>query len=136
MDNQIGMWAPRPTPSRPVIFHPTATVSNSGELIITSVQPKGVGWQDPEEYVEIRNTSAFPIQLKGWRLSDLKGHAFNFVDFIINPGNYCRIYTNAYHPEHCGLSFYSLSPVWNEPQDCVLLFNAYGNLVDQYCYGW
>lgn len=134
--NQRGMWAPIPTPTRPIVLHPTATVAISGEIIITFVQPDGTDWQDPDEFIEFRNISSYPIQMKGWRLGDQKMHTFIFPDFVINSGNYCRIYTNEYHPEHCGLSYSSLSPIWEEPQDCAYLYDSLGNKVDQYCYGY
>jgi micrococcal nuclease len=134
--NQLGMWAPAPTPTRPVVLHPTATVAQIGEILITTVRSEGTGWQDPDEFVEFRNLSAHPIQMEGWRLSDLEGHTFIFPDFIIYAGNYCRIYTNAYRPGRCGLSFYSLSPIWDDLEDCAYLYDSGGNLVEEYCYGW
>lgn len=134
--SEAGMWAPVATPTRPIIFHPTATLATTGAMIITKIQPLGVGWEDPDEYVEFRNVSDFPIQLQGWRLNDLKGHSYIFPKFTINPGNYCRVYTNAYLPEHCGLSAYSLSPVWNDLQDCGYLLDSSGTIIDEFCYGF
>jgi endonuclease YncB( thermonuclease family) len=134
--NQRGMWSSTPTPTRPLVFHPTATVVTSGQVIISFIQPEGSGWLDPDEFVEFNNISGYPIQMQDWKLRDLKGHTFVFPEFTLYGGNYCRIYTNAYRPEHCGLSFYSLSPIWDNRQDCAYLYDRDGYLVDEYCYGW
>jgi len=54
INNQRGIFAPSPTPTRAIILNPTSTVSPTGEIVITKIQPKGTGWQDPEEYIEGR----------------------------------------------------------------------------------
>jgi endonuclease YncB( thermonuclease family) len=136
MLNHRGIYAPLATATRSIVLNPTATVHTLGEVLITTIQPLGDGWQDPNEYIELKNNSSHPIQMDGWTLRDLKGHSFIFPDFIIYSGNYCRIYTNVYRPAQCGLSFYSLSPIWDDTEDCAYLYNPLGQLVDEFCYGW
>jgi endonuclease YncB( thermonuclease family) len=128
-----GVWGATPTPTRTAL-PPTATVATTGELKIAKIQADGMGWQDPDEYVEIRNAGSWPVQLSGWTLSDLEGHTFIFSRFILKPGQYCRIYTNEFHPDTCGFSYFSPAPIWENDVDCALLKDPQGNLVDQVCY--
>ncbi len=130
---QVGVWAALAAPTRTLVPSPTSPIT-SGDVRVVYIEPRGEGWQDPEEFVEIRNYSSFTIQLQGWSLSDTKGHKFIFPDLILKSGGYCRIYTNLYSPETCGLSYYSLSAIWDDAGDCAYLRDQFGNLVSQLCY--
>lgn len=129
----LGIWTLAAVPTRTLV--PTsAPLAVSGDVRVVFISPKGEGWQDPEEFAEIRNLSSYPVQLSGWTLSDEKGHKFTFPDLALISGGYCRIYTNQYVPERCGLSYYSLSAIWDDAGDCAYLRDPYGNLVNQFCY--
>lgn len=132
--SQRGLWAPTPTVTRTLIPLPTATVATTGNIIIVRISYKGTEWQEPEEYVEIMNDSPWPIQLRGWTLTDNKNHVFIFPAFTMKSGDYCRVYTNEYHPTSCGFSYNSPSPIWDDEVDCGYLKDPFGNLVAQYCY--
>ena len=130
---ELGIWGPPAVATRTMV--PSATpVPTSGDVRVVFINPKGEGWQDPEEFAEIRNLSNFAVQLSGWSLSDEKGHKFTFPNLVLISGGYCRIYTNQYVPETCGLSFYSLSAIWDDAGDCAYLRDPYGNIVSQLCY--
>jgi len=43
------------------------------------------------EWVELKNTSLFPINLKGWRLSDLTGTSGDMPDFVLKPDSFVII---------------------------------------------
>jgi endonuclease YncB( thermonuclease family) len=128
-----GLWGSAPTATR-TPFPPTPTVASSGDIQIAFLSYQGKGWQEADEFVEIRNAGAWPVQLRGWTISNSKGYTFTFTAFILRPGDYCRVYTNEYHPGTCGFSFNRPSPVWDNHGDCAFLRDASGALVDQYCY--
>ncbi len=128
-----GLWAPTSTPSRTIPTQ-TSTPPRVGDLIIVKVSPTGTIWQEPEEYVEIFNDGSQSVQLQDWTIRDIKGHVFTFPDFVLGPQQYCRVYTDLYLPEHCGFTYYSLSPIWENNGDCAYLKDGDGTLVDMYCY--
>lgn len=129
----LGIWTLAAAPTRTMIPTP-APAATAGDVRVVYINPKGEGWQDPNEFAEIRNLSAFPVQLSGWTLSDEKGHKFTFPELLLISSGYCRIYTNQYVPQTCGLSFYSLSAIWDDAGDCAYLRDPQGNLVSQFCY--
>ena len=76
---------------------PTATPSSTplpaGNVVITNIFYDGVnGPAEPDEYVQIRNDHNAPIQLQGWTLRDEAEHVFTFPNFLIQPGQVCRVY--------------------------------------------
>jgi len=128
-----GLWAATATPTRTLI-PPSATVSPFGDVVVVNISKRGNGWQEPEEYVEIFNSGAEPVQLKGWSLSDIDNHVFWFPRFILGPGQYCRVYTNQYWPKHCGFTYQNPAPIWDNTGDCAYLRDATGRLVNKFCY--
>lgn len=130
-----GVWALTPTPTR-VVPTPTRTPLASGIVVITTIQFEGAKLRDEQnEFVEIRNSDTQPIQLGGWTLRNNRNRIYTFPNYIIQPGQYCRIYTNEYHPDTCGFSFFSLSPIWEDFSDCAFLMDNQGVLIDSFCYG-
>lgn len=130
-----------PTPTNT----PTATPTNeplpptsSGDVRIVTIFYDGVvSSQEPDEYVVIRNYDAAPVQLENWTLRDANGanpKTFTFPNFIIQPGQSCRIYTNEIHPETCGFSYGNSAAIWNNSGDCGTLRNSSGVSMDVYCY--
>lgn len=116
---------------------PTATLpsSSTGNVIITKIFYDGVlGRQEPDEYVEIRNDDTKSIQFQNWTLRDSANHVYTFPNFIMQPDQVCRVYTNQNHPEWCGFSYGSGSAIWNNSGDCAYLRNNQGQEIDQYCY--
>jgi len=115
-----------PTPTKTA--SPTATQIQLADINIIFIMPEG------NEYVEIRNDGNGSAQLLNWTLSDEANHVFTFPNFIIQPNQTCRIYTDENHPEWCGFNYASGSPIWNNDGDCGTLRNASNQQVDQYCY--
>ncbi len=128
-----GLWSPTPTPTR-TAYPPTPTLGTTGEIKITFVYFQGTPWEEWDEFVEIRSTSAWPIQMQGWWLKDNQNHTFFFPSLILYPGDFCRIYTNNYQVGLCNFSYWSLSPIWDNDGDCAYLYDGQGKLVDQFCY--
>lgn len=133
---QLGLHAPTPTATRILILPPTPTLAVTGPMLITALAKRGTLWQEPEEWVEIRNDSEETIQLEGWTIQDNERHLFTFPAFALGSGQYCRVYTNEYHPNSCGFLYGSPSPIWNNDTDCAYLKDPYGKLISTFCYGY
>jgi hypothetical protein len=129
-------------PIETLVPSPTATSKpsttppphNTGNITITTIFYDGTGQNEPDEYVQIRNDDTFSIQLQNWTLRDQANHTFYFPNFIMIPGQVCRVYTNQVHPEWCGFSYGSGTAIWNNTGDCAYLRDSAAALVDQYCY--
>jgi len=133
---QVGLLAPSPTTTRILILPPTPTIAVTGPMRVSALARRGTLWQEPEEWVEIRNDSEQTIQLEGWTIQDNERHIFTFPAFRLGPGQYCRVYTNEYHPNSCGFYYGSRSPIWNNDVDCAYLKDPYGQLISTFCYGY
>ena len=93
--------------------------------------------QEPDEYVEIVNTSTAEQDMNGWRLLDISdgGPTFTFSEFVIAAGERIRVYTNQVHEEWGGLSFGRGSAIWsNSEPDLAGLFDGAGSLVSTKAY--
>ncbi len=132
----LGLWQPTPTATRTLIPLPSATIAATGNMTITLVARRGTAWQEPDEFVEIRNDSGGPIDLQDWTLQDNERHVFVFPHFVLGAGQYCRVYTNHYRPASCGFSYNSGSPIWDNVEDCAYLKDSLGVLVSKFCYGF
>ena len=91
---------------------------------------------ESDEYAVIKNVGRSPTNLAGWRPNaDDASQGFRFPDLMLEPGQECRVYTNQYRPEQCGLSFGSGSALWNNRRkECGHLYDASGAEVSAYCY--
>jgi competence protein ComEC len=112
---------------------PTGEIT-SGKVRITNIFYDGTGTTEPDEYVEIRNEEAQPVQLQGWSLSDEGNHIFAFPASVMQPSQICRIYTNEDHPEWCGFSYGKGDAIWNNSGDTATLRDGQGNIIDQFHY--
>lgn len=103
---------------------------------ITSIFYDGeVPQSESDEYAEVTNQGLGAMNLEGWRLNaGSLGQDFNFPNFVIDPGQTCRVYTNELHPESCGFSFASGVALWQNGGDCGYLYNQAGDLISTYCY--
>jgi endonuclease YncB( thermonuclease family) len=127
-----GLWAGCPTPTLPQPPPPPT----EGTVMIRYVFYDGVVPQvESDEFAEIFNKGDYPVNLAGWRLNASSPEQdFYFPDFLLQPGQACRVYTNEYHPGNCGFNFRSGHAVWNNKGDCGYLYDASGTLVSMYCY--
>ncbi|MDQ6763537.1 MAG: lamin tail domain-containing protein [Bacteroidota bacterium] len=50
------------------------------------------------EWIELKNTSAFPINLQGWRLADLSGQTSPMPNFILKPDSFVIVCTGSAVP--------------------------------------
>lgn len=108
-------------------------IPTTGWVEIVYISMHGTGSSEPDEYVEIENDDSVPIQLMSWTLVGAD-HVFTFPSLVFQPNQKCRIYTNEYHPEWCGLSYESNSAIWKSTGDTANLWDADGLLIDDYSY--
>ena len=74
-------------------------------MVISSINYDGaVPYVESDEYAVITNNGDWVVNVQGWRLyAGDPGQNFYFPNFVFQPGQSCRIYTNEIHPETCGL---------------------------------
>lgn len=111
---------------------PTAT---TGNIVITSIFYDGVqDTAEPDEYVEIKNMDDKAIQVQNWTLRDNTEHVYTFPNYVIQPGQICRVYTNMDNQTYCGFNYGSGSAIWNNSSDCAHLSDSGDQLIDLKCY--
>jgi hypothetical protein len=127
-----------------------ATAATSYPIQITFIHYKGTVYPpdpekgfcykrvEPDEYVVIKNLSTCYIELTGWTLKNISkpGPTFTFPSAYFLPGGIVRVYTDEYHPEIGGLSFYwGTGDIWsNDKPDIAVLYDAFGNEVSRKSY--
>jgi hypothetical protein len=91
---------------------------------------------ESDEYAVIKDIGGSPVNLHGWHLNaDDPGQDFWFPDFVLQPGQECRVYTDEDHPESCGFNFHcSSSAIWANKGECGHLYDPSGAEVSTYCY--
>ncbi len=93
---------------------------------------------EPDEYVVIKNLSSCYVDMTGWELKNISkpSPVFKFPEFTIFPGGIIRVYTDEYHPETGGLTFYyGYGDMWsNDHNDIAVLYDALGNEVSRKSY--
>ena len=107
--------------------------------IMTDPTPQ-VGLPD-NEWIELRNTSAFDINLQGWTLSDLTGQTGTMPNFILQPDSFVIVCTGSAVPAL--MPFGKVISVTNFPSldndgDLISLFSATGKTIHavQYTSAW
>jgi endonuclease YncB( thermonuclease family) len=135
-DAGVGFWSPQAEPTTPPAV-PTATMAVAQmDVVIRDIFYDGVVAQvESDEYAEILNRGTAPVNLARWRLNaGNPGQDFFFPDFVLQPGQMCRVYTNEVHPETGGFSFRRGAAIWYNKGDCGYLYDATGKLVSELCY--
>ncbi|MCJ7515361.1 MAG: lamin tail domain-containing protein [Dehalococcoidia bacterium] len=93
---------------------------------------------EPDEYVVIKNLSTCYQDMTGWTLKNISkpSPTFKFPPMIIMPGGVIRIYTDEYHEETGGLTFYyGYGDIWsNDNSDIAVLYDELGNEVSRKSY--
>jgi hypothetical protein len=124
-----------PEPTTPVPPSPEPTTPALANVRISTILYGGFEPRhEADEYAEIENLGE-SVNLEGWRLNaGDPGQDFYFPDFIMAPGQVCRVYTDEDHPEYCRFSFESETELWNNTGDCGYLFNDQDEIVFVLCY--
>jgi endonuclease YncB( thermonuclease family) len=152
MEQETGLWSEKPDPTAtathiptatPTVVQPTAETPPSttapvtpGEVQITYILADGVVSRvESDEYAVVENIGGAEVSIGGFRLNaGDPGQDFVFPDYVLQPGQSCRVYTNEMHLETCGFSFGIGKAIWNNSGDCGFLYNQQGEKVSEYCY--
>jgi len=111
---------------------PTAT---TGKIEITTIFFDGVeGDAEPDEFVEIKNMDDKAIQVQNWTLRDNAEHVYTFPNYVMQPGQICRVYTNMDNQTYCGFNYGSGSAIWNNGSDCANLRDSGDQPINLKCY--
>jgi hypothetical protein len=93
---------------------------------------------EPDEYVVIKNLSTCYQYMTDWTLKNISkpSPTFKFPPFVIAPGGVIRVYTDEWHEETGGLTFYyGQGDLWsNDNPDIAVLYDALGNEVSRKSY--
>lgn len=96
---------------------------------------------EPDEYVVIKNLSEYYQDMSGWVLKNISipSPTFKFPTFppyTLAPGGIIRVYTDEYHEETGGLSFYyGYGDIWsNDKPNTAVLYDAHGEEVSRKSY--
>ena len=118
---------PVPSPEPP-------TIPTSGNIAITSIFYDGADSAEADEFVQIENVDSTSIQVQNWNLRDNSNHIYTFPNYVMQPGETCRIYTNLNDPTSCSFTYGYGSAIWNNSGDCAFLQDSAGQAVSQKCY--
>ena len=133
---------PTPTAAPTVVPTPaTPPVPLAVAMVIECISFDGVvPRNESDEYVQLLNNGASPVDIRGWTIKDMdlneKGQTFTFGgSHILDPGDRIRVYTNEYHSEWGGFSFGIGTSIWNNSNpDTAGLFNPAEALVSTRTY--
>ncbi|MGB8706762.1 MAG: lamin tail domain-containing protein [Dehalococcoidia bacterium] len=137
-----------------IAIEDNATAATYYPVQITSIHYKGTVYLpdptascctyervEPDEYVVIKNLSEYYQDMSGWVLKNISNPSptFKFPTFppyTLAPGGIIRVYTDEYHPETGGLTFYyGYGDIWsNDKPDIAVLYDALGNEVSRKSY--
>lgn len=110
----------------------------SGDLHITSFHANADGDDRQNvngEYLRVCNVSPNPIDLKGYRISDITGTSWELPALIIPPGNTVKLMSgvgaNQADPtQQLEVHLQSTSPIWNNKRDRATLYDRFGRVID------
>ena len=86
------------------------------------------------EYVRILNNEAGPVELTGWRLSDIADTTFIFPAFVLPAGATVRVWVKDGADNSAELYWGRGRAVWNNAGDTAFLKNSNDVLVDSCSY--
>jgi len=98
-------------------------------VVISAVLPNPSGLEPDEEWIELKNVGQVPVDIGGWKITDEEGWYTIPKGTILMPGQTWRVYGRTYNPAGNTKGLYLANS-----GDCVLLFDANGNLIDRCCW--
>jgi hypothetical protein len=133
-----------------IAIEDNATAATSYPIQISSIHYRGTVYPpdpekgfcyervEPDEYVVIKNLSSCFQDMTGWTLKNISkpSPTFKFPNAYILPGGIVRVYTDEWHLETGGLTFYyGYGDIWsNDHSDIAVLYDALGNEVSRKSY--
>ena len=93
------------------------------------------------KWIELKNTSSFAINLKGWRLSDLTGSSAPFPDFMLQPDSFVIVCASSSLPSLSAFGraiSVSNFPSLDDDNDLISITDASGKTIHavQYSSDW
>jgi len=87
----------------PLVLAVSVGIGNSAEMAITELHYHPASGKPAEEFLELHNVSANPVNLSGWRL--VRGVQFTFPAVVVPSGGFLVVAadTNAFAASHAGL---------------------------------
>lgn len=86
------------------------------------------------EYVQIKNSTATSVNLRGWTLVDASRHRYVFPSFTLKPGRTVTVHTGQGRDTAANLYQQRRAYVWNNDRDRATLRRASGALQDTCAY--
>ena len=108
------------------------------EIVISEIFHDGLEKRsEGDEFIEISNTGTSTGDISGYRINcDDRGQDFVFPEgTVLQAGSSFRVYTNRDDPSTGGFNFDSNVAIWNNKGDVGRIFDASGELVDDFGYG-
>lgn len=135
----------------PLIYgqpHPTPTLTPSPvptippKLPTVRVDPTCCQFDAPgddrqnlnEEFVCFQNLDSAAVSMDGWQVRDEAGATYTFPAFELAPKEFVTLHTGTGVDTSTDLYWGMARAVWNNGGDTVYLYNASGELIDQYSY--
>ncbi|MEU5214168.1 lamin tail domain-containing protein [Streptomyces sp. NPDC020742] len=87
------------------------------------------------EWVTLRNTSRWPVTIKGWTLSDKSGHAYRFGNVRLNGNSQVRVHTGIGRDTRTDVYQDRRVYVWDNDGDTATLRNDHRRIVDSKSWG-
>lgn len=115
-----------------------STERYQGDLHITSFHANAAG-DDREnvngEYLRVANVSVEPIELAGYRMTDLSGRSWTLPSLILPAGHTVKVHSgqgdHQTNPdEQLAIYLGSDQPVWNNKRDRATIYDRHGRVVD------
>jgi len=116
------LWQKLSAETGTIVTQPSLS-SGVQSVVIHSVDPAG-------ECIQLLDISSAPIDISGWRLSDLEGSYAFPPDTIINPDDPYEVCIDTYNPTHDTEGLYL-----NDDHDEVFLITPDGRIIDERVWG-
>lgn len=114
---------PTPTPTDTVTSTPTPIPPTATPLPAITV----IRVNDRQEYADIRNNSAAPIDLSGWMLRSEKGQQDCSLGGVINPNEVLRVWARAKDVGNGGFNCQFGGNIWNnQDKDPAVIIDPNG----------
>lgn len=115
-----------------------STERYKGDLHFTSFHANAAG-DDREnvngEYLRVANVSSQPVDLAGFKLTDLSGRSFDLPALLVPAGHTVKVHSGkGEHQkdpgEQLAVFLGSEGPIWNNKRDRATLYDRHGRVVD------
>lgn len=126
---------PAPTPVAAATPPPAPTPVATARITIAHIEYNPPGRDLDGEYILLRNNTAEPVDMTGWKLSDGGGrHSFTFPAFRLAPGAQVKLWTRAGAANAANLYWANRGAIWNNAGDTATLKDTTGSVVASYSY--